>query len=196
MKKKILCLVLALAMLLSLAACGGNNNPPADQPQDTPTDTPDDTDTPVEPAADGELVPYTYDEDEVYDAALGEFYETYMKAFETNNTSERYALMALAEGKMLGAGVMIPLTTRGGQYVLRKVAPRSGSTIITVYAQTFRNAGSGKHTVAAEFFTNSSRLSTMRTTAQNYYVNIGGGSGSGCHYGGQLWRIRSLQAGL
>ena len=56
---------------------------------------------------------------------------------------------------------------------------RSGSTIITVYAQTFRNAGSGKHTVAAEFFTNSSRLSTMRTTAQNYYVNIGGGSGSG-----------------
>lgn len=130
MKKKILCLVLALAMLLSLAACGGNNTPPADQPQDTPTDTPDDTDTPVEPAADGELVPYTYDEDEVYDAALGEFYETYMKAFETNNTSERYALMALAEGKMLGAGVMIPLTTRGGQYVLRKVAPRSGSTIM------------------------------------------------------------------
>lgn len=132
MKKKILCLALALAMLLSLVACGGNNNTPADQPQDTPADvnTPDDANTPDEPEDDGSLVAYTYDEDEVYDAALGEFYETYMKAFEAANLSERYALMAIAEAKMLGAGVMIPLTTRGGSYVLRKVAPRSGSTIM------------------------------------------------------------------
>ena len=131
MKKKFLCLALALAMLLSLVACGGNNNTPADdQPQDTTTPA-DDTTTPdAEPAAAGELVPYTYDEDDVYDAALGEFYDAYMKAFETSNVSERYALMALAEGKMLGAGVMIPLTTQGGNYVLRHTAPRSGSTIM------------------------------------------------------------------
>ena len=33
---------------------------------------------------------------------------------------------------VIGAGTaqLIPLTTRGGQYVLRKVAPRSGSTIM------------------------------------------------------------------
>lgn len=72
---------------------------------------------------------------------------------------------------------------------------RSGSTIITVHAQTFRNAGSGKHTVAAEFFTNPSRVSTMRTTAQNYYVNIGGGGGSGGNSGSGGNRTPSKSSG-
>lgn len=131
MKKKLLCLALALAMLLSLVACGGNNNTPADdQPQDTNTPAEDNTTPDAEPAGDGELVPYTYDEDEVYDAALGEFYETYMKAFDATNISERYALMAIAEAKMLGAGVMIPLTSHGGAYVLRHTAPLSATTVM------------------------------------------------------------------
>jgi len=48
MKKKLLCLTLALAMLLGLVACGNNNNAPADT--NNPDAPPADTDTPNEPA--------------------------------------------------------------------------------------------------------------------------------------------------
>lgn len=128
MKKKFLSLALALVMLLSLVACGGNNTPPAnDDTPDTPPVEDNTPDTPDEPASD-EFIPYTYDQDEVYDNVLGEFYDTYMKAFDAKTASERYALMAVAEAKMLSAGVMIPLTSQGGQYALRRNAYRSAAT--------------------------------------------------------------------
>lgn len=65
-----------------------------------------------------------------------------------------------------------------------------GSTKITIRAQTFQNAGTGTHTIAAEFRTTeeNSANSTLRRTAQNYTVNtnpggnqnssVSGGSGS------------------
>lgn len=66
MKKKLLCLTLALAMLLGLVACGNNNNAPADT--NNPDAPPADTDTPNEPAETPEgFQPLTYDEDEIYD---------------------------------------------------------------------------------------------------------------------------------
>lgn len=50
-----------------------------------------------------------------------------------------------------------------------------GSTKITVRAQTFRNAGTGTHTIAAEFRENGE----LKRTAQNYTVRTGGSSNSG-----------------
>lgn len=127
MKKKFLCLILALAMLLSLVACGGNNNDTPSTPDPAPTTEPD-TNTPAEPEDNGELVPYTYDDDEVYEAALGEFYTYYQEALEAPTVAERYAKMAVAEAKMLSAGVMIPLNTNGGTYVLRRTLPKTITT--------------------------------------------------------------------
>ena len=60
-----------------------------------------------------------------------------------------------------------------------------GSTRITIRAQTFQNAGSGTHTIAAEFRTDgveNSANSTLRRTAQNYTIgssSTGGNTGSG-----------------
>ena len=56
---------------------------------------------------------------------LGEFNEEYQKALATDNIAERYALMGVAEAKLLGSGVFIPLSTRGGNYALRRHIPGS-----------------------------------------------------------------------
>lgn len=52
-----------------------------------------------------------------------------------------------------------------------------GSTKITIRAQTFQNAGSGTHTIAAEFRTDKSDTNTVKKAAQNYTVPGGGGGG-------------------
>ena len=66
-----------------------------------------------------------------------------------------------------------------------------GSTVITIKEQTFRNAGGGTHTIAAEFFPGGKKtdanVRSMRTTSQNYTLTIGGsssGGGSGSSGGG------------
>ena len=103
MKKatRILCLLLAALMLVGIVACTPKKE---DEPK------------PVEK---------TYDEisAEIYDAQLGEFKAAYAKAKEATNISERFALMAIAEAKLLESGVMLPLTTRGGNYAISRVAP-------------------------------------------------------------------------
>ena len=55
-----------------------------------------------------------------------------------------------------------------------------GSTKITIQAQTFRNAGRGTHTLAAEFRTGGSENldSQLKRTAQNYSSTVSSGSGS------------------
>lgn len=134
MKKKFLCLALALAMLLSLVACGGNNNtPPADDtqaPADTQTpDTPDDTQTPDEP----ETVSYkdaSRDDAEIYDAVFGDFYEAYQAAAAEQDVPTRYAMMAVAEAKMLEAAVMMPKIANGGGYAITRIVPYSGATVL------------------------------------------------------------------
>ena len=54
-----------------------------------------------------------------------------------------------------------------------------GSTKITIYAQTFRDAGRGTHTIAAEFRTDKSDTNTVKKAAQNYRVSGGSSGGSG-----------------
>ena len=125
--KKFLSLALALVMVLSLVACGGNNNPPAaddNKNPDTPPVEDNNTDAPETP--DDTPVSYTdasHDSQEIYEMVLGEFTEAYAKALDCDNESERFALMAIAEAKLLQSGVFVPTTSKGGRYAIGRVVP-------------------------------------------------------------------------
>jgi oligopeptide transport system substrate-binding protein len=66
---------------------------------------------------------YTEASSAIYNAVLGDFYTEYQKAKEASSVSERYALMAIAEAKLLESGVMLPNTCNGGNYAIGRVAP-------------------------------------------------------------------------
>lgn len=120
MKKKFLSVLLTAAMLSSLlAGCGGKT---ADG------DTPDAGKVAI--VRDFDQATYDDESSEIYDTAFGGFYETYQQALAVENISERFALMALAEGKMHEAAVMLPLTTQGGLYGISKVAPRTNTSVL------------------------------------------------------------------
>ena len=68
---------------------------------------------------------YQTESSEQYNRALGEYYETYQNALSASSLSERYALQAVAEAKLLESGVFLPMTTRGGMYAISRVAPGS-----------------------------------------------------------------------
>ena len=61
--------------------------------------------------------------DELYMEVLGEFDENYAAAFEAETVSERWAYMAIAEAKLLESGIMLPSTSRGGNFAISKIAP-------------------------------------------------------------------------
>ena len=125
MKKftKIMSLVLALVMMLSLAACGGKDNTetqPATEPGNETVEY-------VYPFAD---LLDNYDElsSAIYEVVLGEFLSTYEKATEAETISERFALMAIAEAKALESGALLPLLTAGGNYAISRAVPYSSSS--------------------------------------------------------------------
>ena len=99
--KKSMSLVLVLVMVLSFAACGNKGSQNQGQAGAT---------TYVNPYAD---LAGDYDElsQAVYDDVLGEFYTYYMDAMDEETDSMRYAKMAIAEAKMLGAGIFLPTTS-------------------------------------------------------------------------------------
>ena len=66
----------------------------------------------------------------VYDRILGDFYKAYQLALEEQQVSKRYALMAVAEAKMLGAGVFLPTTSGGGNYEMTRIAPHTNTSIL------------------------------------------------------------------
>ena len=133
--KKILALVLALAMVLSMVACGAKEEaaaPAATDAAPAATEAAPEAETPaeyVDPFAE-----YADDYDAlsqaVYDEVLGEFYEYYMAAQEATDTAERFALMAIAEAKMLSAGIFLPTTSKGGNYAMTKVAPYTNTPVL------------------------------------------------------------------
>lgn len=69
--------------------------------------------------------------------------------------------------------------TEGTDYVSEE-----GSTKITIRAQTFQSAGSGTHTIAAEFRTDKSDTNTVKRAAQNYTMDRGSSGGGGGGYSG------------
>lgn len=141
---KILCLVLAMVMLFGLAAC----NPGSNQPKDT-TDTSDKETDPTTPNTDpvdtdsilDELLPITGEDVEdidayviesrkIYREQLAEYYTVYMAAKASDTISEKFAKMAVAEAKLLEAGVMLPSSTQGGMYAISRVVPGSISSVL------------------------------------------------------------------
>lgn len=121
MKQRKIFAILAMVLVLVLsvgvfAACnpkekGGNN---------------DQTDPDAE-----RLEQYLAESAKVYGEQLGDFKAAYAKAVaETKNTSKRYALMALAEAKLMESAVYVPGTAQGGNYAISKVAPNTISSVL------------------------------------------------------------------
>ncbi|MCI5918753.1 MAG: ABC transporter substrate-binding protein [Roseburia sp.] len=111
MKKKIVSLILVLAMSTSMLACGSSKSSSDSSTDAAGTETGSDS--------------ASYDEQSsaIYDEQLGDFYDTYQTAQEADTVSEKYALDAVAEAKLLESCVMLPLSTQGGLYAISRVAP-------------------------------------------------------------------------
>ena len=123
MKKfvRIMALLLAVMMVsVSLIACGGEN--------ETTATTSTETTAPITPTT--FVNPDDLTEEGRYDAVLGGYYTAYAQAKEAKTVSERFALMAIAEAKMLEAGVMLPMQANGGNYAISKVVPYSVASVL------------------------------------------------------------------
>ena len=117
MKKKVVSAMLIVAMSASLVGCGKGS---ADANTSSNAQTEEGTESTG--ASDAN---YDATSSEIYDAQLGDFYEAYQKADDASSVSEKYALEAVAEAKLLESGVMLPTRTRGGLYAISRVAPRT-----------------------------------------------------------------------
>lgn len=105
--RKLLALLLVAAMVLSLTACRGTNGPDSSRYTDPY----------------GEYGDYDEKSQAIYDDSLGEFAAAYEAAKEAQDVSTRYALMAIAEAKLMASAVMLPLTAGGGNYSISRMAP-------------------------------------------------------------------------
>ncbi len=116
MSKKLLSLLLVLVMVVSvLASCGGGKKPGNEE------------NPPVDPYAGKEHAEIS---DDLYEKVLGEFDEYYKAAKAATNVSEKFALMAIAEAKLLETGVMLPSSANGGNYAISRVVPYSISSVL------------------------------------------------------------------
>ena len=120
-------LALALAMSTMLTACGGNGGSNTEAGTETPSVNTEVSNT-AALAADVITVDMaTYDAESAaaYEAALSEFITAYEAAKAVDNISERFALMAIAEAKLMESAVMLPTTTKGGLYAISRLAPHA-----------------------------------------------------------------------
>ncbi len=113
--KKLIALLLAVCMFASLAACNPAGN--------------DDNVEYVDPYAQ-----YADDYDAlsqaVYDDILGDFQTAYETALAEENVAKKHALMAIAEAKMLAAGIFLPTTSQGGNYAMTRIAPYTNTPVL------------------------------------------------------------------
>ncbi len=117
---KLLALLLVAALALTIVACA----PAA-------TNTPTEGNKPVEyvdPFKD--ITDYDELSVAVYNAVLGDFYKAYQEAAAEKDVATRYAKMAIAEAKLLGAGIFLPTTSQGGNYAMTKIAPYTNTPIL------------------------------------------------------------------
>lgn len=124
--KKFIALLMAAAMVFAMVACNSNTNTP-----DIDVQTPAPVDSsviPSEPVTPDSPVDVEYvrgDDEEKYQAALGEYEELMAAAKAAATNDERFMLYAQAEAHMLESAVMIPDTTQGGAYTISRVAYRT-----------------------------------------------------------------------
>ena len=123
-KNKVLSMLLVLSMTLGLAACGNSKNSGSTEGTEAASSS---------SSSESEIsMPSGYDDTskEVYDAALGDFYEAYQKVDDASSLSERYALDALAEAKLLEAAVWVPTSSKGGSYNISRVDEKSKPNVL------------------------------------------------------------------
>lgn len=134
--KRILSMMLACALLLTLALSGCSNNTPASsQPESSApaSSTVESSEASSEvsseasePEVEGVTMPEGYEEacTALYDEQFGDFYSAYQVAKEEKmNLSKRFALMAIAEAKLLETGTLIPTTNNGSRPQISRMAP-------------------------------------------------------------------------
>lgn len=136
MKRKIVSALLVMSMTASLVACGNSgsgSSDPADESVSVSSSASSESDASASASSESEAeaeeseMPEGYDETstELYNEALGDFNDALATAKEAETVDERYALMAVAEGKLMESAMMYPLTARGGMYAMYRMAPRT-----------------------------------------------------------------------
>ena len=122
MKRRFLSLLLVLTTAVSLCACGSTADTSASVASSEPVSSESSSVSEAEPEPAEEL---SYEEESalIYENALGEYYAAYQEADAEEAVSRRYALMAVAEAKLMESAVMLPLYTVGGRYAISRVAP-------------------------------------------------------------------------
>lgn len=134
MKRKIVSALLVMSMTASLVACGNSgsgSSDPADESVSVSSSASSESDASASASSESEAeaeeseMPEGYDETstELYNEALGDFNDALATAKEAETVDERYALMAVAEGKLMESAMMYPLTSRGGTYAMYRMAP-------------------------------------------------------------------------
>lgn len=125
-----------MSMAASLVACGNSgsgSSDPADESVSVSSSASSESDASASASSESEAeaeeseMPEGYDETstELYNEALGDFNDALATAKEAETVDERYALMAVAEGKLMESAMMYPLTSKGGMYAMYRMAPRT-----------------------------------------------------------------------
>ena len=125
-----------MSMTASLVACGNSgsgSSDPADESVSVSSSASSESDASASASSESEAeaeeseMPEGYDETstELYNAALGDFNDALATAKKAETVDERYALMAVAEGKLMESAMMYPLTSKGGMYAMYRMAPRT-----------------------------------------------------------------------
>lgn len=136
MKRKIVSALLVMSMAASLVACGNSgsgSSDPADESVSVSSSASSESDASASASSESEAeaeeseMPEGYDETstELYNEALGDFNDALATAKEAETVDERYALMAVAEGKLMESAMMYPLTSKGGMYAMYRMAPHT-----------------------------------------------------------------------
>ena len=136
MKRKIVSALLVMSMAASLVACGNSgsgSSDPADESVSVSSSASSESDASASASSESEAeaeeseMPEGYDETstELYNEALGDFNDALATAKEAETVDERYALMAVAEGKLMESAMMYPLISKGGMYAMYRMAPRT-----------------------------------------------------------------------
>ena len=121
MKRKIVSALLVMSMTASLVACGNSgsgSSDPADESVSVSSSASSESDASASASSESEAeaeeseMPEGYDETstELYNEALGDFNDALATAKEAETVDERYALMAVAEGKLMESARMAPRT--------------------------------------------------------------------------------------
>ena len=136
MKRKIVSALLVMSMTASLVACGNSgsgSSDPADESVSVSSSASSESDASASASSESEAeaeeseMPEGYDETstELYNEALGDFNDALATAKKAETVDERYALMAVAEGKLMESAMIYPLTSKGGMYAMYRMAPRT-----------------------------------------------------------------------